>query len=195
MIDCGVYCLRLRCSPHHRSCPGGAMARGTTTTMITTTTTVVEAGTRILDVPHRCLITLHSIEEIWDTITQYSWWQNNTQPLLSPPPLLALLPSQERGSHPVGVYPFKTLGGKHSDALSDGQSLQHANMSQSRHWKARCMSCCCPPPPLPHWTAHIPATSTSPPPNKPAYTRRGRWTRKPRRIGCGCMRPRSIRWR
>jgi hypothetical protein len=172
------------------------MACGTTTTMITTTTTVVEAGTRILDVLHRCLITLHSTEEIWDTITQYSWWQNNTQPLLlSPPPLLALLPSQERGSHPVGVYPFKTFGRKHSDALSDGQSLQHANMSQSRHWKARCMSCCCPPPPSPHWTAHIPATLTSPPPNKPAYTRRGRWTRKPRRIGCGCTRPPSIWWR
>jgi hypothetical protein len=80
---------------------GGAMARGTTTTMTTTTTTVVEARTRILHVPHRCLITLHSVEEIWDTITQYSWWQNNTQPtsLRAHPRDVVVPPAQQTGAY------------------------------------------------------------------------------------------------
>jgi hypothetical protein len=87
-------------------------------------------------------------------------------------PNIRTYPSEVSLDDRAPVYLFKTIGGKHSDALSDGQSLQHANMLQSRHWKAwGCMSCCCLPPPSPHWTAHIPPTSTSPPPNKPAYTR------------------------
>jgi hypothetical protein len=90
--------------------------------------------------------------------------------LLQLPPLCVILPSQERGSHLVGVYPSSSFGVRHSNALSDRQLLQHANMSQSRHWKARCRSCviCCPPPLSPNWTVHNPVTPTFSPPNDPA---------------------------
>jgi hypothetical protein len=43
-------------------------------------------------------------------------------------PNIRTYPSEVSLDDRAPVYLFKTIGGKHSDALSDGQSLQHANI-------------------------------------------------------------------